>query len=365
MKEFILSILIAIAGFFGITEQELPTLGAFAPVSVPAGGTRFSSTSANSFIVSGATRTSALSATSSNPLWIGSFNATSTATSTSLLGGFQILRLLTNSIHATGTATSTITAGLEVGQIGATTGTSTFRGLTVLTGGLKVPTIASCTEALETDAGGSVICGTDATGGAGAGNSKWATSTDATALYPNGSSIKSIIVNGTATSTQGVAGQFYGLVEATQFSATSTTATSTFNGGTTFATGAGNVGIGILTPASKLDVTGFINTDSSSGYNLGGALLAYASSTNFATIFGLGAGGTNATTSATEKSITAVGYHALSANTTGTSNTAVGDSALASNTTGGFNSAVGPSALLSNTTGQGNTAVSYQADRKS
>lgn len=152
-------------------------------------------------------------------------------TSTTAIAPTTSSPLTVGSITGTTTATSTFAGGMEALQFGATTGTSTLRGLSVISGGLKVPTIASCSEALETNAGGDIICGTDATSAGGAANSKWATSTDATALYPNGSSIKAIVVNGTATSTQGVAGQFYGPVSATQLIATSTaTSTSLFGG---------------------------------------------------------------------------------------------------------------------------------------
>jgi hypothetical protein len=58
---------------------------------------------------------------------------------------------------------------------------------------------------------------------------------------------------------------------------------------------------------------------------------------------------------------TAIGFSALSSNTTGGSNTASGDSALLSNTTGDFNTASGVSALASNTTGGFNTASGYLA----
>ena len=53
---------------------------------------------------------------------------------------------------------------------------------------------------------------------------------------------------------------------------------------------------------------------------------------------------------------TAIGYHALFANTTGTFNTASGNSALANNTTGGYNTATGVNALYANSTGAWNTA---------
>lgn len=58
---------------------------------------------------------------------------------------------------------------------------------------------------------------------------------------------------------------------------------------------------------------------------------------------------------------TAVGFQALSSNTTGGPNTAVGFSALAANTNGTGNTAVGFSALTSNTVGEENTAVGLRA----
>jgi hypothetical protein len=57
---------------------------------------------------------------------------------------------------------------------------------------------------------------------------------------------------------------------------------------------------------------------------------------------------------------TAVGYQALTSNTTGTINTAIGYDALEANT-GGNNTAVGASALASITTGNSSTAVGYAA----
>ncbi|MGC2310345.1 MAG: tail fiber domain-containing protein, partial [Candidatus Babeliaceae bacterium] len=54
---------------------------------------------------------------------------------------------------------------------------------------------------------------------------------------------------------------------------------------------------------------------------------------------------------------TAVGYNALTANTTGANNVAVGSNTLAANTTGVSNTAVGNSALAVNTIGSSNVAV--------
>jgi hypothetical protein len=69
--------------------------------------------------------------------------------------------------------------------------------------------------------------------------------------------------------------------------------------------------------------------------------------------FGYGAMGNN---TLGEQS-TAVGYEALGSNTTGNFNTAIGNSALLSNTFGTANIAVGGAALLSNTSGGNNTAM--------
>jgi len=143
----------------------------------------------------------------------------------------------------------------------------------------------------------------------------------------------------------------------------------------------GNVGIGTTSPAYKLDVAGFINTDQYSGFKQAGNTVLYASTTNFSTAVGAssaaawmsasstawysvavgnGALGT-APTSGIAQYNTAVGYQALYSNTTGSSNTANGMHALYSNTTGNYNSAVGQRALFANTTGLYNTANGYSA----
>jgi hypothetical protein len=125
--------------------------------------------------------------------------------------------------------------------------------------------------------------------------------------------------------------------------------------------------IATTTPATGLDLTAHtwtglqtmgagINVPSGVlGYSMEGSLLAYASSTNFDTIFGLRAGG-NATTSASIHHTTAIGYKSLSVNT-GNDNTATGYGALLSNSTGYENTANGSESLYSNTTGYGNTAI--------
>jgi len=59
--------------------------------------------------------------------------------------------------------------------------------------------------------------------------------------------------------------------------------------------------------------------------------------------------------------LTAVGYQALTVNSTGGYNTANGFQTLLANTTGSNNTAIGASALQANTTSSNNTAVGYQA----
>ncbi len=125
------------------------------------------------------------------------------------------------------------------------------------------------------------------------------------------------------------------------------------------------------------------------GFGIGDKLLSYASSTNLDTVYGLGAGGTNSTTTAAVSGISAFGWQAGSSLTTGTSstaigafsmsnidastspqNTAVGYGALWGNTTSitsaliGLSTAVGYFALASTTTGSQNTAIGYNAGVK-
>lgn len=86
-------------------------------------------------------------------------------------------------------ATSTIMGGLSVSTISATstTATSTFAGgIAISGGGLKVSTFTSCT-ALETDANGNVLCGSDATGsGVGIGDTV-TSGTSGSILFVDGS----------------------------------------------------------------------------------------------------------------------------------------------------------------------------------
>lgn len=112
--------------------------------------------------------------------------------------------------------------------------------------------------------GGFPSWGADASGGGGAG--AWATSSNNLYLYPTNAS-NVVVVGASATSTTGNiletvgnalfrgALTAYNAVTAPYFSATSSTATSTFAGGATLATGGGNVGIGTLSPGGKLEIS--------------------------------------------------------------------------------------------------------------
>lgn len=88
---FIIGVLTTVGGAYGIVSHNLQ-LGAVSIFQVFQGGTGAGSFSPNSIITSGATATSPLTATSSNPLYIGSLVATTTATST-FAGGVSMTGL--------------------------------------------------------------------------------------------------------------------------------------------------------------------------------------------------------------------------------------------------------------------------------
>jgi hypothetical protein len=116
----------------------------------------------------------------------------------------------------------------------------------------------------------------------------------------------------------------------------------------------GYVGVGISSPAEKLDVVGHIN--STETYKLDGATVLSNQGT-YNIFVGQGAGLSNTTGSANS----AIGVNTLYSNTEGHHNSAIGDDVLYSNNTGSNNSAMGDSALYSNTTGSGNSAIGDEA----
>ena len=114
------------------------------------------------------------------------------------------------------------------------------------------------------------------------------------------------------------------------------------------------VGIGLITPAEKLDVVGNAKV---SGKVIAQTLtIGLGGQTTVATNSALGFESLNSA-SLTGANNTGVGYQALRANTTGANNSAVGSSALSANTTGSALTAVGMQALLNNTTGSNNSAM--------
>ena len=137
-----------------------------------------------------------------------------------------------------------------------------------------------------------------------------------------------------------------------------------------------NVGIGTVTPASKLHIKGSTDTtqfiiDAYSTQsnthpliklrNSSGADLLWIHSDHTTNTFvGLTAGRLN-NASGGGTFNTFIGSGAGYTNTTGHDNTAVGDGALLLNTTGYENIAVGGQALVFNTTGYSNTASGYHA----
>ena len=141
--------------------------------------------------------------------------------------------------------------------------------------------------------------------------------------------------------------------------------------GTTFHTSTNQidfVGSGVSVASS----TGGLITVTIPGDNVDWMSFLSASSTNYSTQVGFGAGenlngsatlntavGYNALSTATSSSLhnTAIGAYALASSTSGEDNTAIGFGSLLSNTTGSFNTAIGIQALQGNTTGFDNVAI--------
>ncbi|MBL7740735.1 MAG: hypothetical protein JNK14_16065 [Chitinophagaceae bacterium] len=129
----------------------------------------------------------------------------------------------------------------------------------------------------------------------------------------------------------------------------------TLSGSDIYNNTAGNVGIGGTAPAYKLDVTGSFRTTADARIN-NMTVGTGGSNSQYNTVLGQGALAANTPSGIYN---TAIGYQALTSNTTGTINTAVGYASLVSNTGGNYNTGIGANSLSSNTTGTGNTAVGY------
>jgi trimeric autotransporter adhesin len=146
-----------------------------------------------------------------------------------------------------------------------------------------------------------------------------------------------------------------------------------------------NIGIGTITPAAKLEISGGdalingltvgkgpgnITTNSAFGYQaLFSNTTRYNNTANgFQTLYSNTEGNYNTANgiqalyfNTTGNGNTANGFQTLSSNTTGHDNTANGHSSLFMNTTGSYNMANGPQSLYSNTTGEWNTANGWSA----
>jgi hypothetical protein len=134
----------------------------------------------------------------------------------------------------------------------------------------------------------------------------------------------------------------------------------------------GKVGIGVLAPSQKLDISDSISlpttTSATSGVIYKGAdrfihNFSLSGTDGNNTFLGINAGNFTMTGSVGARGSynTGVGQGVLSSNSLGWNNTAVGSSALNQNTVGVYNSAIGAYALEQNISGQGNSAVGLYA----
>lgn len=118
-----------------------------------------------------------------------------------------------------------------------------------------------------------------------------------------------------------------------------------------------SLGIGVTSPAQKLDVNGNINIGKGFALYMDNHPVFRVDSVNENIFLGNGSGFSNAGSFYN----TAVGYQTLNLTTSGSFNTAVGTQALRFNTWGGYNTATGVNALHSNNTGSDNTATGVSA----
>jgi hypothetical protein len=118
------------------------------------------------------------------------------------------------------------------------------------------------------------------------------------------------------------------------------------------------VGIGLITPAEKLDVVG--NAKVSGRANIGTLTIGLGGQTSVATNTALGFEALNSA-SLTGANNVGAGHTALKNNTSGSNSAALGLGALRDNTTGGNHCAMGFAALIQNTTGVDNSAVGSQS----
>src|SRR3990167_8487116 len=150
-------------------------------------------------------------------------------------------------------------------------------------------------------------CLSTSTAGVGDGGSKWATSTNGVAIYPNGGTNIAVVIGGTAT-----------------------------------------------TGSNLLEVLGNVNINTGSAYKYNNSNIAFGITALRNWFFG-NAG--NLTVTGVDN--TGVGNQALLNVSTGVSNTAVGSSALKVNSSGQQNTAMGNNALASNLGGDGNFALGF------
>ncbi len=126
----------------------------------------------------------------------------------------------------------------------------------------------------------------------------------------------------------------------------------------------GNVGIGVIAPAERLEIAGNFRLPATTAPGGVPAGVIFSGANRFIHNFGTAnffAGVNAGNFTMTGMRNTAVGPGALASNTTGNSNTAMGVNALLGNTGGLNNTAVGDTALQNNTGGTNNTALGYFA----